>query len=108
MHRVIMAATPDQEIDHVNRNGLDNRRGANLRISTRSQNTANGRIRRPGQYRGVYRAGRKWRAAISGYPGKLEYLGSFDDPAVAATAYDVAAHARFGEFATLNFPAVCQ
>lgn len=40
MHREIMQAKPDQLVDHVNRNRLDNRR-SNLRFCTRSQNAMN-------------------------------------------------------------------
>ena len=40
MHRLILKAKKGQEVDHINRNGLDNRR-ANLRICTRSENLIN-------------------------------------------------------------------
>jgi hypothetical protein len=39
MHRMILDF-PSQEIDHINRNGLDNQR-ANLRLSNRVQNNQN-------------------------------------------------------------------
>src|SRR3954452_24002591 len=42
MHRFILGPFPGKEIDHVNGDGLDNRK-ANLRRATRTQNTANGR-----------------------------------------------------------------
>lgn len=44
MHRLIMRAQEDQEVDHINRDGLDNRR-CNLRIATRSEQMLNARIK---------------------------------------------------------------
>ena len=40
MHRVILNAKNGQYIDHINGNGLDNRK-CNLRFATRSQNLMN-------------------------------------------------------------------
>lgn len=92
-------------IDHVNRDGLDNRR-CNLRSATGSQNAAN-RAMRPNNtsgYRGVVqtRHGR-WRAQIR-VDTKFQYLGTYDTPEQAARAYDSAAVAAWGEFAQPNFP----
>lgn len=42
MHRFILGAHKGQDVDHINNNGLDNRR-ANLRIGNRSQNMQNRR-----------------------------------------------------------------
>lgn len=93
-------------VDHVNGEGLDNRR-ANLRAATRQQNSANSRLRRdnPTGFRGVAprQGGRFWIAVIGG-PSTREYLGFFDSKEEAARAYDRAALVRFGEFARLNFP----
>jgi hypothetical protein len=46
MHRLIMNAKQGQEVDHINRDPLDNRR-ANLRIVTKSENQQNQPARRP-------------------------------------------------------------
>jgi hypothetical protein len=89
------------DIDHADRNGLNNHR-SNLRQASRSQNASNRRLRPgPSGFRGVHRRerGKPWGAWISGC-----YIGAFLTPEQAARAYDVAAIDRYGEFATLNFP----
>ena len=40
MHRFLMNAPEDMVVDHINRNGLDNRR-ENLRLTTASMNSRN-------------------------------------------------------------------
>lgn len=104
MHRFLL---PDaEEVDHINGNGLDNRR-SNLRPATRAQNCANMRRSKANTsgYKGVswHKGGRKWHAQIRG-DAKREHLGLFTDPADAAKAYDNAARRLHGEFARLNFP----
>jgi hypothetical protein len=100
LHRIIF---DDGKLrDHRNGDGLDNRR-RNLRVATVSQNNANSHSTAASGYRGVYRHAAQWRAAIS-VQGQLFYPGSFDDPILAARAYDAAARKHFGEFARLNFP----
>lgn len=94
-------------VDHINGNGLDNRR-ANLRPATPSQNTANARMPSDNTsgFKGVgwfARTGR-WRAYIT-YQGRQKHLGYFDIAEEAALAYDAAARELFGEFARPNFPA---
>jgi len=105
MHRAIMEACRRQEIDHVNGNGLDNRR-CNLRFCTRTENQRN-RWSTSGssQYKGVgwHAQVCKWQAQIQ-IDGKVRYLGVFLNEEEAACAYDVAAHQYFGEFARCNFP----
>jgi hypothetical protein len=107
MHRLIMNARPDQEIDHRNGNGLDNRRDANLRPSTSTQNKANRRIKNRSGYKGVFfysdRLKKPWMAKVT-LKGGQKNLGYFATAIEAALAYDAAARARFGAFAHCNFP----
>lgn len=105
MHRVIMEAPAGLTVDHVNGDGLDNRR-ANLRIATRSQNNANRVSVSASGFRGVHKTPHGYRAVISA-PDQMRgtiHLGHFDRLEDAARAYDRAALAQWGEFARLNFP----
>jgi hypothetical protein len=91
-------------VDHVNGNGLDNRRD-NLRPATRAQNQRNARRRidNTSGFKGVSINRGRWQAVIRA-GGTPRNLGRFDDPESAARAYDAAARELHGEYATLNFP----
>lgn len=106
MHRQITAAPRHLVCDHINHNGLDNRK-ANLRLCTTWQNSLNQRPRRGGtsRYKGVhyYKAGKLFRACIT-YNSKRIHLGQFKYEIDAAKAYDKKAKELFGKFAFLNFP----
>jgi len=104
MHRQIMKPPKGMVVDHINGNGLDNRR-CNLRICTQLQNSQNTHRRRPGKsrFRGVFPRGDKWQAAIQ-HNGESLYLGLFDDEIEAARTRDRKALELAGEFAVLNFP----
>lgn len=104
MHRQILNAPPGMYCDHINHNGLDNRK-ANLRLCTPQQNSFNQRPRPncTSKYKGVFWSQRasKWRAEIK-HNGRIVHIGYFEDEAEAAIAYDDYAIDLFGEFAWLN------
>lgn len=106
LHRFVIDAPDGVIVDHVNRDGLDNRK-ANLRLATGTLNMANTMRRSDGssEYKGVKirHDGKKWCARIQ-INGKGIHLGSFVTAAEAARAYDAKARELFGEFAVLNFP----
>lgn len=115
MHRLVLGTPKGLETDHINGNGLDNRR-ANLRIASASQNRANmGKPRRPdgsvhtSRFKGVSwdRSRGKWQAQIR-VEGRCRNLGRFDDEVSAAKAYDAAAATAWAEYARLNFPACAE
>jgi len=103
MHRMIMRPRQGYVVDHIDGNGLNNRR-CNLRVCTRRQNQANqGPRGGSSRFAGVYRHKNKWEAAIR-CRGKRYYLGLFDDEVQAAKARDRKAYELHGERAYLNFP----
>lgn len=106
LHRVILDF-PELVIDHIDRNGLNNRR-SNLRLCTAHGNWVNsgprtGRKGKTSKYKGVslITGARKWRAAIMAH-GRLEHIGVYDTPEEGARAYDVRARLLFGPTAYLN------
>ncbi len=103
MHHSVISPRPGLYIDHINGNGLDNRR-SNLRLCTHAENMRN---RRPqggsSRFKGVSlnRATGKWRAGIT-LDGRTISLGTYENERDAAAAYDAAAARLFGEFAATN------
>lgn len=91
-------------VDHINGDGLDNRR-CNLRESTHALNMRNKRLYRNNTsgFKGVTRRNGRWRACIT-CNGRRVRLGSFDTAEAAGRAYDAAARELHGEFGTFNFP----
>src|SRR5208282_1837274 len=104
MHRMILQAKPGQLVDHINRNGLDNRR-SNLRLCSHSDNMHNSKIRKQNTtgFKGVTWYGHK-------YPSKPfvaqimanrqpRFLGCFATAEEASAAYEKAAKELHGNFA---------
>lgn len=106
LHREVLGlSTPPPFVDHINHNGLDNRK-ENLRIVTHLQNCLNTRSRKgTSLYKGVSfdSSRRKWKVQIKAGDKHLQ-LGRFKNEHFAAIVYDVAALKHFGEFAVLNYP----
>lgn len=104
LHRLIferMSGVPlgRKEVDHCNRNGLDNRR-ENLRVATRSEQLRNTslNIRNKSGFRGVCAVGKRWRAYVHTDYRRV-HLGYFDTAEEAAEAHRVAAQRLSPEFA---------
>lgn len=107
LHRLVVGVTDRRiNVDHKNRNKLDNRR-SNLRVATVAQNAWNRKAssRSSTGYRGVTpcRATGKWRAHIMAN-GVRRSLGRFRTAKDAAKAWDKMATELYGGFACLNFP----
>lgn len=105
MHRLILDAPKGKIVDHINGNGLDNRR-ANLRLCTNAQNLHNAPAQKNNTsgYKGVSwnKGNKKWQAQICVNNKKI-MIGVFADKIEAAKAYDKAALEFHGKFAYTNF-----
>lgn len=103
MHRLLLAPPSHLQVDHINGDGLDNRR-ANIRICTSAQNAANRPSRKA--IKGICQRGAgRYLAVIYSTPGRYEF-GPFETEHEAGRAYDAACRILHGEFGRLNFPAL--
>lgn len=105
MHRFILKPLENEIIDHINGNGLDNRR-CNLRIANKSKNAMNQfpMNNKSSIFKGVSKSiskSKPWKARIK-INGKEKHLGLFFTEEEAAIAYNNKAIELFGEFAKLN------
>jgi len=104
MHRLIMGAKKGQNVDHINGDGLDNRK-SNLRFCTIEQNKAN---MRPRSWRGL----KGVEASKGGFRGSINVRGVRHRMATrahwfeAAVDHDRMAVEAHGEFAWINFPCI--
>jgi hypothetical protein len=104
MHRQILKAPTDREVDHIDGDGLNNCR-SNLRLCTRSQNARNvpGWPNSLSLRKGVYwsESHKKWESRIMANHRSYS-LGYFDTIGKSAYAYNLAADICHGEFARPN------
>jgi len=108
LHRIIINAQPKQIVDHINGNGLDNRK-SNLRITTHQGNKANSHH---GKYTSKYigvshlrnspKAANQFGVQVK-QDGKNVWIGRFKTEVDAAKAYDSFAKQKYGANAVLNF-----
>ena len=105
MHRLILNAPTNLEVDHINRDRIDNRK-ANLRLCNKSQQQANSvssKKTKTSKYKGV-----RWKKDIKKWGASIKHnykpigLGVYVSEEDAARAYDKAAKKIFGEFARTN------
>ncbi len=106
MHRQILNPPKGKEVDHINHNGLDNRK-KNIRIATRSQNNQNQRKctrNTTSKYKGVSwdKKTNKWISYIK-INCKRTVIGYYHNEIFAAGKYDEWARKCFGSFANTNF-----
>lgn len=108
MHRLIVAATEGQLVDHRNGDVTDNQRH-NLRIVNAFQSACNRGAMKgsKSQYKGVFfrnKNGRNYWIARMKIKGKIVLEKWVHDEKEAARLYDAAAKVYHGEYARLNFP----
>ena len=100
MHRLIMGASDDSEVDHINGNKIDNRR-SNLRLATRSQNSMNTSLRLDSTsgVKGVHydKSRGKWMAYIKrdGVRFQLGRYPTLHEATIARSAAEMVAHGNF-------------
>lgn len=104
LHRAILSAPDGMQTDHIDGDGLNNRR-CNLRLATPSENARNQRRARDNTsgFKGVWwhKGRRKWQAQIMA-GGRQKYLGLFNTAEEAHAAYCEAARSLHGEFARIG------
>jgi hypothetical protein len=96
MHRFLLGC--HGIVDHINGDGLDNRR-CNLRSATVEQNACNRGPIRTREFKGVYWCGpkKKWRARVK-LSGRSYHLGYFESREEAYQSYCQFAQDLHGEF----------
>ncbi|MFA5346012.1 MAG: HNH endonuclease [Candidatus Omnitrophota bacterium] len=103
MHRLISGVLCNVEVDHIDGNGLNNRR-SNIRVATHTQNMCNRKIHcnNTSGFKGVSwcKRNKKWRSYIR-LEGKLLHLGYFYDSKKAHEAYSMASILLHKEFSRL-------
>ena len=108
MHRLVMGSVKGQIVDHINQNGLDNRR-ENLRHCTHRENAYNHKLSNNSTSGmcGVHwnKDLGKWEASISSMglaKRKQRRIGFYNDKYEAARAWNKEAKKLYGDFAFQN------
>lgn len=102
MHRLIMDCPENKVVDHINHNGLDNRK-SNLRLATHKENCRNKikNLNSKSNYKGV-----TWEKYTNSWATRIDAktIGRFKNEIHAAMAWDIWARDLQGQYAYLNFP----
>ena len=107
IHRLIMGLGKgdERQVDHINGDGLDNRR-CNLRVATRGENQANRGRNKNNQcgIKGVYwnESRKRWQVTI-GCEGKSIFVGRYKTIEEAKEAQELAAQILHGKFARASW-----
>jgi len=106
MHRFIMNPSENLQIDHIDRNTLNNQKH-NLRLCTHTENQRNcgKQENNTSGYKGVSKHGKKYAAQIE-INKKHIHLGYWNTAEEAARAYDKASKKLHGKFANTNFQTI--
>ena len=100
MHIQLLGRKKGLEIDHINGNGLDNRK-ANLRFVTHAQNQFNSTNYSGSKGVSFSKQKRRWRSYIN-IDNRQRFIGYFDNKKDAMLAYNQRALELFGDYARLN------
>jgi len=105
MHRLILRPDDGFVVDHINHDGLDNRR-ENIRVCTPKQNAHNMRpyVGAISRFKNVTKSKASRFTATGLIEGKTVNLGNFISEELAARVADRHHRQYHGEFAYLNFP----
>lgn len=104
LHRFLLNAPKNKEVDHINGNTLDNRK-CNLRLCEHAENMRNRKMNKNNKtgYKGVsLRKDKNLYTAEIQIDYKTVHLGFFKSSKEAALAYNKKAIELYGEFAQLN------
>jgi hypothetical protein len=108
MHRIVIQAKPGTQVDHIDRDKLNNQR-RNLRLVSRTQNQMNKGLQANNStgVKGVTLRKGKYEARLR-YQDRNLYLGRYESADEAGLAYDIAARYLYGHYAWCNHPAPSQ